>query len=153
MPTNPLTIDDVRKLRDALDGITPLPWEFDRLGLWITKTGGHPRVADIDPFDEDPTHLAEMRGYGSGQPQERNLAAIVALMNAAPRLLEIAMERLTEIEGAQLCACRHPKSDHSDGGDSGVQDCFYFTPGTRLYCDCDEFTAPEPVSETTEKQP
>lgn len=92
-----ITIEQVRSLRKALTGITPLPWFYDPLGLFITAKRGQVKVADI-PVDV----ICEMRGFGSGEPQLANLAAIVAMMNAAPSLLSIAERALmAQEQGAE----------------------------------------------------
>jgi hypothetical protein len=54
----------------------------------------------------DHHHVAQMRGFGSGQPQERNLHAIATVMNAAPRLLA-TIERLQRERDALRVSRKH----------------------------------------------
>jgi hypothetical protein len=72
MPSDLLTLEEIEELDAALKGITSLPWKADNYNLY----GASKRVMIA---------------------QERNLHAIVAIMNAAPALLRAA--RIAAKEG------------------------------------------------------
>lgn len=79
-----LTLEEIAELTAVLKGITPLPWKADNYNIY----GASKRAMVAD--NDDPEAVARMRGFGSGQPQERNLHAIAAIMNAAAALLRAA---------------------------------------------------------------
>lgn len=97
-----LTLSRVQELRKLMEGITPLPWTADEYDMYIfargtTDTGFDTVVADDGNHrgdGKDPNVVARMRGFGGGEPQERNLHAIAAAMNILPDLLEIAERSL-----------------------------------------------------------
>jgi hypothetical protein len=88
-----MTIDrTIEECREALKGITPLPWTADDDDLYIFAGGtmekGFTKMVADEGDGEHPNLTVRMRGFGGGEPQERNLHAIATIMNAAPLLIE-----------------------------------------------------------------
>lgn len=81
-------MNNLEKLEKLLADSTPGPWEADDEAIYI--------------FAPDTNPVAEMRGYGAGEPQKANQELICTLRNSAPLLLEIVRKAEYFKESEQL---------------------------------------------------
>lgn len=108
MSTVTETPDLLQSVREALEGITPLPWTADEQEMYIFARGTMMSGFETMVADSDYSRfVAEMRGFGSDEPQERNLHAIATVMNAAPALLSRVEAREAELLRLNGPTCPH----------------------------------------------
>ena len=103
IPANPLTPSPLEEVKKALEGITPLPWEPCPEEMYIFAGKGQRMVADDGGFLAQRERVARIRGFGGGEPQERNLHAIATVMNNAPWMVA----RIEELAAQSLEAAQH----------------------------------------------
>jgi hypothetical protein len=140
-----LTDEQIGALTEVLSGITPLPWTTDVMSLHIRAGRGQIMVADDGwpDTETDASIVTRIRGFGSGQPQEKNLHAIAAVMNAAPKLLStLTAERTARLQAEKERDAAREEAVHNGGeADGRLNALIRFTEdrlGMKLVGPCDD---------------